>query len=410
MDENKLRFGVGVLVISAVGIFIILVFLFGAFPSVLNRDYALTVVFPSAEGIGPNTPVLRDGVRIGRVEQIELRDEGGVEVTLSMDSEKALTHEYIPQIGAGNLVSGDSKLEFVKATDRQLAEIFSGDSTLINTPYTDGEFLDYGEKSDSLFEMQDDLQNTFNSIQLAGESIATAGQSVNQLAMEVREVIGGADGKLDAVSQEAVKTLQEFQGAMRDVRAIVGDPKLKASIETSMAELPELLQEARITLESTQKTFESFERAGTQFEKVGVAAEGTVKSASEIVENAKGTVDSVGRTARNLEQFTEPLAERGDELVAQVLRSLTSLEGALVQVETFGKTLNTSEGSLKRFLEDEELYLQVRRTVDNIEQATAKIRPILDDVRIFSDKIARDPRELGVRGAITKRPSGTGYK
>ena len=34
MDENKLRFGVGVLVISAIGIGIILVFLFGEFFSV----------------------------------------------------------------------------------------------------------------------------------------------------------------------------------------------------------------------------------------------------------------------------------------------------------------------------------------------------------------------------------------
>ena len=42
MDENRLRFGVGVLVISAIGIGIILTFLFGAFPSVLAaRLYAV---------------------------------------------------------------------------------------------------------------------------------------------------------------------------------------------------------------------------------------------------------------------------------------------------------------------------------------------------------------------------------
>ena len=78
MDENRLRFGVGVLVISAIGIGIILTFLFGAFPSVLQRDYSLSVRFDSAEGIGANTPVVRDGVRIGRVSSIRLLDEGGV--------------------------------------------------------------------------------------------------------------------------------------------------------------------------------------------------------------------------------------------------------------------------------------------------------------------------------------------
>ena len=92
------------------------------------------------------------------------------------------------------------------------------------------------------------------------------------------------------------------------------------------------------------------------------------------------------------------------------MKSLVSLDHALVQVEAFGKSLNNSDGSLKRFLEDDDIYFQVRRTIENVEQASTKIRPILDDVRIFSDKIARDPRELGVRGALGKRPSGTGFK
>ncbi|MFK8110968.1 MAG: MlaD family protein [Rubripirellula sp.] len=407
MDDNKLRFGVGVLVISAIGIGIILVFLFGAFPAVLNQDYTMSVVFPSAEGIGPNTPVMRDGVRIGRVAKINLRDEGGVLVILAMNSDKPLTHRYVPQIGTGNLVSGDSKLEFVKRSVQQLRPVVRPRADEF---YSDGEFVDYGEKSQSLFEMQDDLQSTFDAIQSAGESIASAGESVNQLASEVRDVIGGADGKLDRVSQEAVKTLEEFQGAMRDVREIVGNPELKIALEKSVGEIPELLNEARLTLESTQKTFESFERAGLQFEKVGLAAEGTVKTATDTVEKAQGTVESIGRTAKNLEQFTAPFADRGDEMAAQVLRSLSSLEGALVQVEAFGRTLNNSEGTLKRFLEDDELYFQIRRTVTNIENASSRIRPIMDDVRIFSDKIARDPRELGVRGALSKRPSGSGFK
>ena len=417
MDENRLRFGVGVLVISAIGIGIILTFLFGAFPSVLNQDYTMTVVFPSAEGIGMNTPVIRDGVRIGRVTNIQLRPQGGVEVSLAMDRTKPLTHRYIPQIGAGNLVTGDAKLEFVKGTDRRLAELFPDDREIIAKPFSEGQFLDYSEESSGLLEMQGDLQDTFKTIRSAGESIALAGESIHELAKEVRQVVGGADGRLDELSEQAVRTLEEFQGVMRDVREIVGNPALQSSIEKTANELPELLKEARVTLESTQKTFKSFERAGTQFEKVGVAAADTVKSAKDVVQTAKDTVlqaqdtfDSVGRTVNNLERITEPFADRSEELANQVMRSLNSLEGALVQVESFGQTLNNSDGSLKRFLEDDDIYFQVQRTIANIEQASARVRPIMDDIRIFSDKIARDPRELGVRGALSKRPSSSGYK
>ena len=141
MDENKLRFGVGVLVIAAIGVGIILTFLFGAFPAVLNREYELVVKFPSAEGISVNTPVLRDGYRIGRVSDIQLLPEDGVQVILAMDENQTFSHKYIPQIGRGSLITGDSKLEFIKADERRLAEIYNTDEArqLIDQPYTDGE-------------------------------------------------------------------------------------------------------------------------------------------------------------------------------------------------------------------------------------------------------------------------------
>lgn len=403
MDENRLRFGVGVLVISAIGIGIILTFLFGAFPSVLNRDYTLLVDFPSAEGIGANSPVVRDGVRIGRVADIQLQDTGGVLVTLAMDSSKPLTRKYIPRIGSGNIVTGDAKLEFVSATQAELESFYESDPGMISSLYGDGDYFKYGKKSKSLFEMQNELQDTFSAIRDAGQAIQGAGESVNQLAIEVQRVVGGADSKVDQVADEAVKTLQDFQGALQDVRQIFGNPELKANLEKSLAAMPELLLDAQAALDSTQKTFESFERVGIQFEKVGVAAEETVGAARDAVGSAQQTVD-------NLEQFTEPLAERGDEIVEKLLNSLVSLDNALVQVEIFGKSLNNSNGTVKRLVEDDEIYYQVRRTLENVEQASAKIRPILDDVRIFSDKIARDPRELGVRGALGKRPSGSGFK
>lgn len=403
MDENKLRFGVGVLVISAIGVFIILVFLFGAFPSVLNRDYTLTAVFPSAEGIAPNTPVVRDGVRIGRVASIDLRDEGGVLVTLSMNSQRSLPHRYVPRIGTGNFVTGDAQLEFVRANDRSLASIFGEDREILAKPYSDGEFLDYGTKSQSMFEMQGDIQDTFSAIQTAAESIAQAGESVNRLGNQVSEIVGGPESTLDEVSDEVVKTLEEFQAVMRDIRVIVGNPETQESIQSTIAQLPELVEGFQQALDSSDSVFSTLEKAGVQFEKVGLAAE-------ETVNNVNTTILTAGRTIENLEQFTEPLAERGEELVDQAIRSLASLEKSLQQVEEFGRTLNNSDGTLKRFLEDDDIYWQVKRSVENVEMATAKIRPILDDVRTFTDKIARDPRELGIRGAISRRPSGRGLK
>jgi phospholipid/cholesterol/gamma-HCH transport system substrate-binding protein len=428
MDENKLKFGVGVLVVSAIGISIILVFLFGAIPNLFNSEYAIITDFPSAEGIAVNSPVLRDGVRIGRISSIELREEGGVRVTLAIDSEYPMTHRYIPQIGIGNFVTGDAKLEFILADEKQLAAIPFENQEIISKPYTDGEYVNYGAKTLGLLEMQDDLQATFRSIQTAGESIAAAGENVNQLVTEVREILVGtatvraaapdaaqsSGGQLRLASQVIVagdqglageirETLEEFQAVMRDVRVVTGSPQNQQSIESALSQLPRVLSNIERTLQSSESVFQTIDRAGTQIERVGVAAE-------EAVGNINNTAVSADKMIRNLEQFTEPLAARGDELVDQAIRSLANLEQSLVQVEQFGRTLNNSDGTLKRFLEDDDIYWQVKRSVENVEMATARIRPILDDVRVFTDKIARDPRELGVRGAISKRPTGMGLK
>lgn len=409
MDENRLKFGVGVLVISSIGVGIILTFLFGAFPSVLNNNYTLLVDFPSAEGIGLNTRVVRDGVPIGRVAGIRLKDQGGVLVTLSMDADQKLTRYYIPKIGSGNFVTGDANLEFVRGAPQELRKV-SQDEAYLASVFADGDYLKYGSKTSSLFEMQDDLKTSFDSIRIAGESVASAGQTVEQLAAEVRQVIGGTDVQVDEFAEQARATIQEFQGAIQDVREIIGNPETRKDLEAAIAQLPPLLENAQQTLNATQETFESFERVGAQFERVGVVAEETVNTAKATVEGAQGVINNAEKTFSNLDKFTEPLAERGDELVTQVMQTLASLDRSLAQVEQFGASLNNSNGTVKRLLEDDELYYQVRRTIENIEIATARIRPIMDDVRVFTDKIARDPRELGVRGALTRRPSGSGLK
>lgn len=402
MDENRLRFGVGVLVISAIGIGIILTFLFGAFPSVLQRDYSLSVVFDSAEGIGANTPVVRDGVRIGRVSSISLRDEGGVLVTLAMDATKQVSHSYIPRIGTGNFVTGDAQLEFVRGKPAKLRSIWDANGKaqdypeILGQPYIDGEYFSKGENSESLFEMQSDLQETFEAIRNAGSSIAVAAESINKLASGVEKVVGGSDSKIEQVADEAVQALREFNGAMTDIREIVNNPVIRENLEESVVQLPEVLKQAKKTLDATTSTLDSFQRVGKQFEKVGEAAVDTVHSAQ--------------RTVKNVEQFTEPLATHGDELVDQVLTTMARLDSTLTEVDEFGKALNNKDGSVRLLLDDQEMYWKIRRTVENIESATARIRPILDDVRVFTDKVARDPRQLGVRGALSKRPSGLGLK
>ena len=61
-------------------------------------------------------------------------------------------------------------------------------------------------------------------------------------------------------------------------------------------------------------------------------------------------------------------------------------------------------GSLALLLHDRQLYDHLNRAVTNVDEITRKFKPIVSDLRVFTDKIARHPEKLGVRGAIERSP------
>lgn len=417
MDDARLKFGVGVLVLSAIGVGVILTFLFGAFPTALARTYTLLVDVDSAAGISVNSPVLRDGVRIGRISQIELRPEGGVQLKLAIDADRKLTRAYVPKIGVGSLVTGDAKLEFRKDLATALQNL-DGQAPIGQTPvppnqlwdppeeellrtfYGDGDYVvsrHLGEDPFSAINgLETELRETLLTVQRAGSAMETAGTSVHELAISVRGLVSDNETNLTELLGSAGQAVDEFKAAMADIRGIVADPELRARLVEALESLPGVLDEAEDALASTKLTMR-------QFERVGAAAE-------EAVGNAGETFRSLDRTIGNIERFTAPFGDRGEEMVEQILRSFANLDQSLEQINRLGELINNGNGSIQRLLEDEELYFQVKRTLGNIEQATVRIRPILDDVRVFTDKLARDPSQLGVKGALTNRPSGLGIK
>ncbi|MEZ6089320.1 MAG: hypothetical protein R3C05_15065 [Pirellulaceae bacterium] len=166
---------------------------------------------------------------------------------------------------------------------------------------------------------------------------------------------------------------------------------MKENLSATLERFPRLIDDAQETLHVAQNTIKSFEDVG---------------------DSVNDTVKSVDRTVRNIERFTTPLAENSDELVASVLQSLGNLDRALVQVAYFSEQLNKGDGTIRRLIEDDEIYYKVARIVENIEDLTVRIRPIVEDVRVTADKLLVDraSKYRRSRSALNKRPLGTGFK
>ena len=123
------------------------------------------------------------------------------------------------------------------------------------------------------------------------------------------------------------------------------------------------------------------------------------------------TIDILERTMTlaeenltNMRSFTEPLGTEGRQRLEQVFSTIDKLEELMGQLAMFSQKLNNSEGSLGMILNDRELYCRINRAARNIDELTQQLKPIMADARVFSDKLARHPELLGVRGAIQRSP------
>lgn len=383
MDERVLYFRVGVVVVAAVIITIVLVMLFGAWPNLLESHYPVHIKFPEAPGVTVGTPVRKSGVLIGRVTEVNLLDEGGVQVTANISEKRKLRQNESCRIASGSLF-GDAVLEFVPSDEKSLLPRFdkNKDGSLddaeklkSNELVGDELYILEGDAPHSplriLVDLEDDIEDTLLSIRTAGNEVAQLANSVNQTA-------GSDQGQIGSLMRKAETALDRFDHTMQAVERVLGDEELSAKLRQSLEELPEFIKETRETMVTARTTLEDFRR---------------------VSHKAEANLD-------NLEQFTKPLGERGSQLIANVDESTRNLSELLAQLLTFSEALNSGQGTLGKLVHDDDVYRKIDRLMTNAEEVSRRLRPVVEDVRTFTDKIARDPRQLGLKGMMDPRPTG----
>jgi phospholipid/cholesterol/gamma-HCH transport system substrate-binding protein len=295
----------------------------------------------------------------------------------------------MPRIGKGSIITGDAVVEFTPPTPESLLARFDGtggsprdsnldenENLLASTVIKNGDFLSGGRVApdplEALMNMQDSFGTTLNAIE-------TAGNQVTALARDVQRLIGGGDGELQKIAQKADATIDNFNRTLDSIEQLFSDPNLKSAIDTVAARLPELVDDAQNVMKQTEDTLAAFEDVGR---------------ATEV-------------TMRNVSEFTEPLGQQGEKLVGDAVRALNNLDALLTDLRQVSARINSSQGTIAKLLDDDQLYYTFVNTLENVETLTRRLQPIVEDARVISDKVARDPASLiDLRGAITGRPRG----
>ncbi|MCU0959045.1 MAG: MlaD family protein [Pirellulaceae bacterium] len=281
MDERVLRFRVGVVVVAAAIITIILITLLGAWPNPFTPQYLLHILFPSAPGVTIDTPVRKSGIEIGRVANLELRDEGGVWVTMKINSRYPLRFNEICRIGTGSLVTGDAVLEFVASDSPQLSR----------EAIPDGTSLTNGIVETNPFEL---IVNMEGEVRSALDAVKQAGTEVGTFARSMNELMGTKDDQLGRIVDKTEVALENFNKAMSSVDALVGDEQLMRRLHESLDRVPQIFDQTQRTLSQVQDTLKSFNTVALR----------------------------ASRNLENLEDFTAPLGERGEEISQNLVDSI----------------------------------------------------------------------------------------
>lgn len=352
MNDRMMQFRVGVVVLATAIIAGILIVLFGDLPSLVQATYPLKMSFADARGVSNGTPVRKNGILVGRVADVELDEKGGVSVVADIDSYVPIYKDEQPRIATTLL--GDAEIQLVPGRVVPPRQRIAPEEVLV------------GAVSRDPFEVFATLEPKLGS---ALESLTQASESVTKLSANLDRLLLGEDDTFAKMVAKTEKALDAFSLAMDNINDVMGDANARANLKETLNGLPAVMNDLRTTVQGI----------GT-------------------------TVDTADRNLRNLEGLTRPLGERGEGMVAQVDKTIGRLDEVLQQAVFFTRALNESEGTLGKLVRDPKVYDDLAQAAANVNNLTKELRPIVDDVRVFTDKIARHPEQLGVRGALDRRP------
>jgi phospholipid/cholesterol/gamma-HCH transport system substrate-binding protein len=395
MNERVMQFRVGVVVLFTTIIAGVLVTLYGPLTSDwvpgLDRFYQVKIELDQAPGIGPGTPVLKNGLLIGRVASVEDKQDH-ILVIANIDKGRQLFPNY--DCVVRTTVLGDASIEFIARPappERQQPPQWpsveptsdAAGPTGVVTPVADQNppaeqpvgpgyvFQGHAEPNPldavaKFGELEGDLKQMIDALKNAGDQVAL-------LSARVNEAIGNdtEPGRVPQILDKAEVALEDFSRASQKVENFFDDPHLRA---------------------------------------MAVDTRRTLQDVSEAAERVNTAATSAQTNLKNLEGFTEPLGRRGESIANALIDNLDGLGRVVEELTVLVESVNNREGTIGKLIHNPEVYDNLNRVLVNtnnvvlrVNDLAARLRVVIEDVRVFTDKIAREPGRL-VGGALNRGP------
>lgn len=374
MSERQLQFRVGLFVLFSVGVGAALILQFGDLKSYWQKTYPLAVHFDEVPGLFPGSPVKQNGINIGKVGTIVIDEaSGGVLVVVNIREDHELRVDT--EVTLVQSLLGDANLDFSPGRDPQ---VIPPNSRLEGTsPANPLEIVQRLEGS---------VNTSLTAFIETSREWERVGENLNSL-METKE------GDLDQVIERTALALDAFMKTMHSATVTFD------RAGTTLEQAGSTLESATTTL-SNANSFIADPELQANLKKTAEALPVIAEEAKQTITTARESIAKLSANMEDIHQATEPIAKQSDLIVKKLAGSLIQLEGLLTEMNDFAKVLNDEDGSLQKFAADPDLYQNLNTSAASLSVLLQNLNPILNDMRVFSDRIARHPEILGIRGAV----------
>jgi len=393
METQRQEFRIGIMVLACIVSLVLMTFFFGRQPVVNFRsgESAIQVRFQRAPGVKRNTPVLKAGIQIGRVTRVELVEKDQqVEVTINIDRGRKLYTDEECRIRQ-TIIMGDASLEFVKRLN------FVGEAKELDfkaIPYLVG--MDSGDLVSGLGNIEGDISKAIQSVSDAAEQIGGFMERLNN-AIGSPEEFTVYQQKFSAVVDETRQTMASLRQTTDGIGQFINDPDVQKNVRQLLNDLPDVIERSRVLVsESTLFVQETRE---------------LIEKGSVSVDNLSAGIEKVARAMEVVTKITDQVGDDVPEIVSAVKRSSLRLESLFSELTMIVENFRKADGTVKRLIRDPEAYEKILATLDNVEKITdevdwmlrADFKPIAHNVKVLTDKAARDPAVF-IRNLLRKEP------
>jgi phospholipid/cholesterol/gamma-HCH transport system substrate-binding protein len=405
MNEQTMRFRVGIFALAALLLLAVLITLFGGFPTFFKRYDSYTVTFTSAPGVAAGTPVRRSGIRIGEVKSVELDNDSGI-VRASIEVEPRFTLRKGDQATlVRGLLAGDTSIDFIPRQEKGVpvdltpvppGTTFQGVVQADVTGLINQTVRLVTPAEEVLKDIRSSLQRLDRMAPLAEDTL----REIRDAAKAGRESIPDLRKTSDEI-QVTARTFGKL-GEQLDVFFRGNEEKLNKAIEALQDDLKRLgnvlsdenQQQLRVLLKNARIGSEYLPNIGKNADEILREGRGSLRQFNEVVKKA----DEVFST---MQQATKPWAERSRVILNNLDAATDKLNRSMTDLSELLRALSRTGGTFQRFLVDPSLYNHLDELASGLSHILPRLDRMMHDLEVFADKVARHPESLGLGGVFS---------